>query len=50
MKRFVTLLSLLALCAQAVPAHEHGHRAARQDWMKTLRRQLSHSLPGVVFG
>jgi cyclase len=40
MKRFVTLLSLFALCAQAVPAHEHGHRAARQDWSRVEVRTV----------
>ncbi|HEU4595674.1 MAG TPA: MBL fold metallo-hydrolase [Pyrinomonadaceae bacterium] len=36
MKRFVTLLTLLALCAQFVPAHEHGHRAALQQDMSRV--------------
>ncbi len=37
MKRFVTLLTLLTLlglCAQFVPAHEHGHRSVQQDWSR----------------
>ena len=34
MKRFVTMLTLVALCAHAAPAHEHGHRVAPQDWSR----------------
>jgi cyclase len=40
MKRFVTLLSLLALCARAVPAHEHGHRVSPQDWSRVEVRTV----------